>query len=161
MTVEELKSQYEQAIKGIGPTEQAYAGRVGGASAVPALMQQRIAGRTSPRLREEERGAQAEYFGAPATLKEKYKGVWSPFERERLMETGRQQLWKKMQTIRDIRTAREGRVADIMKESGMAYQLGTERLKSDYEMKVAEANRMQNFMNLLKQKRNIINMENH
>lgn len=141
MNVDEIKSQYETAIRGIKPAEQAYAQRAGGSESVPALMQQRIAGRVSPQLREQEKGAQAEYFGAPAALREKYQNVWSPFEREKLIETGRQQLWKKMQTIRDIRSAREGRVADIMKESGMAYKLGTERLKNDYDMKVAEANR--------------------
>jgi len=71
---------------------------------------------------EQQNSAMGDYFAAPAVAREKYQGVWNPFEREKLVATARSQAYQPYANFTDILGQRMGTVSDIVGQGVAGWQ---------------------------------------
>jgi len=69
---------------------------------------------------EQQRAAQADYFGAGDVAREKYADTFDPRKKEALVNAYKNQQYGTYAALSDVRANREGTIADIVGEAGRA-----------------------------------------
>lgn len=77
--------------------------------------------------------AEAAYLNSPAQLREKYKDIWDPEQREALVAKERQQLYSDYAMMQDVLEQRLGELDDIMGVANEAYQGELQFAKAQYD----------------------------
>ena len=81
-------------------------------------------------LIEQQNKAMSEYFAAPSRAREKYQGIWNPFEREKLVTEERTQAYAPYATLTDILGQRMGSISDIIGAGTAGFQAATTAAQS-------------------------------
>jgi len=107
--LEQLGQQAQQA-------SQTAADYVGGAATLPHKLKEAVMNkmRYNKDLIEQQNQKMAEYFAAPSAAREKYQGIFNPFQREKLVAQEKADAYTPYANLTDLLSQRMGSINDII-----------------------------------------------
>lgn len=132
----QVQEYTQPAREGVQQAGEAYTGMLKEGASLPDQLKQAVQQKLdyNKDLIQQQSGAAADYFAAPAEARAMYQDVHNPFEREKLVSQYRTQQLQPYSTLTDLLGQRMGNVSDIISSGVQGWQGMTDAARAGTQL---------------------------